>query len=114
MTIFHITNQRQWQLAQAQGFYTTESLMQEGFIHGSTAAQVPTVLAAFYQGKTDLVLLEIEPTLLEAELKWEAPVHPSGQSTDTIADTEKFPHIYGTINLNAVIRVHDLSPSYPV
>ncbi len=108
MTIFHITSQQQWQLAQTQGFYTTESLSQEGFIHASTAEQIPNVLAAFYQGKTDLVLLEIDPALLVSEIRWEAPIHPQGQSTDIILNTEKFPHIYGTINLNAIIAVQVL------
>lgn len=108
MTIFHITSQPQWQRAQTQGFYSTESLSQEGFIHASTAEQVSNVLVVFYQEKTDLVLLEIDPALLVSEIRWEAPVHPQGQSTEIIANTEKFPHIYGIINLNAIIAVQVL------
>jgi uncharacterized protein (DUF952 family) len=38
-------------------------------------------------------------------VKWEAPVHPEGKKTDAIAETEKFPHIYGKINLSAVTVV---------
>jgi uncharacterized protein (DUF952 family) len=105
MTIFHITTEEQWQKAQQQGFYTTESLEKEGFIHASTAEQVPKVLAAFYQGQFNLVLLTIELDKLDAEVRWEAPVHPQGQSVNVIMETEKFPHIYGNINLNAVAFV---------
>lgn len=111
MTIFHITTQEQWQKAQQQGFYTTESLEKEGFIHASTTEQVPQVLAAFYQGQLNLVLLTIDPSLLLSEIQWEAPIHPSGKSTDAIAETEKFPHIYGKINLNAIISCHSLPES---
>ncbi len=106
MTIFHITTQEQWQKAQQKGFYTTESLEKEGFIHASTAEQVPKVLDSFYQGQTDLVLLAIKPEKLESEVKWEAPIHPKTGSQSLIAETEKFPHIYGKINLNAVMLLN--------
>jgi hypothetical protein len=106
MTIFHITTEEQWQKAQERGFYTTESLEKEGFIHASTAEQVPKVLAAFYQGQSNLLLLAIELDKLEAEVRWEAPVHPQDQSVNVIAETEVFPHIYGKINLNEVVMTH--------
>jgi len=105
MTIFHITTEEQWQKAQEQGFYTAESLEKEGFIHASTEEQIPKVLAVFYQGQSNLVLLEIDLEQLEPEVRWEAPVHPKGQSVEEIAETEVFPHIYGKINLNAVTDI---------
>jgi uncharacterized protein (DUF952 family) len=106
MTIFHITTQAQWQNALEQGFYTVNSLETEGFIHASTAKQVPRVFNSFYRDQVDLVLLAIAPEKLESQVKWEAPVHPDGKKTDSITDTEKFPHIYGKINLNAVMVVN--------
>ena len=106
MTIFHITTQSQWQNALEQGFYTVASLETEGFIHASTAEQVSKVFNAFYRDQADLVLLVIAPEKLESLVKWEDPVHPDGKKTDAITETEKFPHIYGKINLNAVTVVN--------
>ena len=106
MTIFHITTESQWQNALEQGFYLADSLEKEGFIHASTAQQVPKVFTAFYADQADLVLLAIAPEKLESPVKWEAPVHPDGKKTDSIPEVEKFPHIYGKINLNAVTVVN--------
>ena len=106
MTIFHITTQAQWQKALEQGFYTVNSLETEGFIHASTAEQVPRVFNAFYADQSDLVLLAIALEKLDSEVKWEAPVHPEGKKADAIRETEKFPHIYGKINLSAVTVVN--------
>jgi len=106
MTIFHITTQAQWQQALEQGFYTVNSLEKEGFIHASTAKQVPRVFNAFYADQADLVLLAIALEKLESEVKWEAPVHPAGKRVESTAETEKFPHIYGRINLSAVTVVN--------
>lgn len=106
MTIFHITTQSQWQNALEQGFYTVNSLETEGFIHASTAEQVPRVFNAFYRDQVDLILLAIAPEKLDSPIKWETPVHPDGKKTDSITETEKFPHIYGKINLNAVTVVN--------
>lgn len=105
MTIFHITTQAQWQKALLQGFYLADSLEKEGFIHASTARQVPKVFSAFYADQADLVLLAIALEKLDSEVKWEAPVHPEGKRADSITETEKFPHIYGKINLSAVTVV---------
>ncbi len=106
MTIFHITTQAQWQNALEQGFYTVNSLETEGFIHASTAEQVPRVFNAFYADQSDLVLLAISSEKLDSPVKWEAPIHPDGKKTDSIPEVEKFPHIYGKINLNAVTVVN--------
>ena len=106
MTIFHITTQAQWKKALEQDFYLSDSLEKEGFIHASTAEQVPRVFNAFYQDQADLVLLAIAPEKLDSPVKWEAPVHPDGKKTDSIPEVEKFPHIYGKINLNAVTVVN--------
>ena len=106
MTIFHITTQAQCQKALEQGFYTVDFQETEGFIHASKAEQVPKVFNAFYRDQTNLVLLVIALEKLESPVKWEAPVHPEGKRADAITETEKFPHIYGKINLSAVTVVN--------
>lgn len=103
--IFHITSRRDWEAAQAKGEYTAESLQTEGFIHCSTPAQILPVAEKFYKGQSDLVLLMIEPALLTSTLNWEAP--SGGTPPPGVPAGDRFPHVYGPINLDAVVNVFD-------
>lgn len=105
--IFHITSRTAWDEAQKRGDYRAESLTTEGFIHCSTLAQVLPVANNFYKGQSGLILLEIEPTLLSAKLKWEPP--SGGLPPVGVPAGDQFPHIYGPINLDAVTRIVDLA-----
>lgn len=104
--IYHITSRAAWKDAQQRGDYRAESLEMEGFIHCSKDSQVLPVAENFYQGQLDLVLLMIDPTLLASELKWEPP--SGGTPPPGVPQGDLFPHVYGPINLNAVVRVFDL------
>jgi uncharacterized protein (DUF952 family) len=68
---------------------------------------VAAVADAFYRGRDDLVLLVIDENRLTSELRWEAP---AGSPARGISPSDKFPHIYGPLNLDAVVRVPDLKP----
>ena len=103
-TIYHITTLAEWEQARAIGLYAPDSLKQEGFIHGSTAAQVERVANSFYLGRAGLVLLAVDTDRLSAPLKWEAPTDPVPPGT---APDARFPHVYGPINVDAVARVVD-------
>jgi uncharacterized protein (DUF952 family) len=94
-TILHITTRDAWAAAQAAGRLTTPSLATEGFIHCSTAAQVEATADRIFAGSGELLLLEIDPARLTAPLRWE-------RATDV---GEDFPHIYGPLNPDAVVRV---------
>lgn len=107
MTIYHITSRAEWGSAQAKGEYVAPSLKSEGFIHCSTAAQVVHVANAFYRGRSGLVLLVLDETGLSSELRWEPPDGPPAAG---ISASDLFPHIYGAINLQAVVRILDLEP----
>lgn len=103
--IYHLTQAKAWEQAQAGGVYRAPSLDDEGFIHASGWEQVLWVANAFYQGLEDVVLLTIDTTLLEAEVRWEAPVHPNDREEEALTlPQDVFPHIYGVINIEAVIR----------
>ena len=104
--IFHITSRIAWNEAQQSGDYRAESLATEGFIHCSTISQVLPVAENFYKSQSRLVLLVIEPVLLSSPLKWEAP--SGGSPPPGVPKGDPFPHIYGSINLDAVIKVVDL------
>ena len=104
--IFHITSRRAWDEAQERGSYQAESLATEGFIHCSTVSQVLPVAENFYKGQQGLVLLAVEPALLSSELKWEPP--SGGTPPPGVSEGDLFPHVYGPINLSAVVKVLDL------
>ena len=104
--IYHITSRRAWVETQERGEYRAESLEDEGFIHCSTSKQVLPVLETFYKGQTDLVLFAIDPARLTSELKWEPP--SGGGPPPGVPEGEPFPHIYGPINLDAIVNVYDL------
>ena len=104
--IFHITPRTAWDDAQHQGNYRAESLATEGFIHCSTISQVLPVAENFYKSQSGLVLLVIEPTLLSSDLIWEPP--SGGSPPPGVPKGDPFPHIYGPINLDAVVKVVDL------
>ena len=104
--IYHITTRGEWQAAQAAGHYSAPSLQKEGFIHCSKLNQVLDVANAFYRTLQDVVLLCIDEGKLAAELKWEEPAHP--EIVEDAPDYPVFPHVYGAINLDAVLKVVDL------
>jgi uncharacterized protein (DUF952 family) len=106
--IYHITSRSAWDAAQQRGAYEAESLHTQGFIHISRINQVLRVANAIYTGQTDLVLLEIDPTQLTEELRYEPP--DSLISAEHQAD-ETFPHLYGMLNLDAVTQVHEFPPN---
>ena len=96
--IAHICDKNEWQAAERAGEYRAASLEDEGFIHCSRPEQILDVANHFYAGAPDLVLLCIDPQLLDAELRWET------------VDEEVFPHLYGPINLIAVKSVRPFTP----
>jgi len=99
--IYHITSQASWSAARKFGVYSADSLMSEGFIHCSEMDQILRVADGYFAGKHGLVILEVDQSRLKSEVHWEA-------GTDK-AD-ELFPHIYGPLNLEAVVRVLDFEP----
>ncbi len=104
--IYHIASRRAWREAQQRGDYRVESLESDGFIHCSTGTQVLPVAEKYYPGQRGLLLLMIDPALLSSDLRWEPPAE--GAPPPGVPEGELFPHIYGPINLNAIVKVLDL------
>lgn len=98
VVIYHITTRQEWNKAKEKGFYVAPSLQTEGFIHCSEAQQVDGVLRRYYQGKNGLLKLTIDIRKLNSELRYE--LAPS--------INENFPHVYGPINIDAVIEVKEI------
>lgn len=96
-TLFHITTRAEADLAQRADEYVPAGYEAERFIHCSYAHQVAAVADQRFKGRTDLVLLEIDRSLLGADVIDE----------NLEGGTEQFPHLYGTLPWSAVRRVHD-------
>ncbi len=105
--ILHIAHRTAWQQSFAGGYYTAPSLYSEGFIHCSTTAQAIETANRLFRNDRDLVLLCIDEEKLEPDVKYEAP---KGTAAHDLRVGEVFPHLYGPINVSAVIRVVDLVP----
>ena len=102
--ILHITTYEEWEKAQLEGEFTAPSLKSEGFIHCSTIEQAADTANIFFKGQKGLALLCIDENKLKSECKYENPT--TGGKHEPGAGN-LFPHIYGTINISALIKAVD-------
>ncbi len=93
MLIYHIVLPDVWDDAKFKTFYEAASLAAEGFIHCSYKDQLEGVIDRYYADAKALVILSIDSNLLTSPLVSE----PS-------TNNEPYPHIYGPINVDAVIN----------
>ena len=100
MMIFHITKRIEWEEAVRAGEYRAASLNDQGFIHCSTPEQVVRVANFLFAGQCGLVLLCIDVEKLEAKVEYE----------NCEGGIDLFPHVYGIINMEAVVDVVDFNP----
>jgi len=101
--LVHLCSNDEWRSAQAGGELRPESLDVSGFVHLSTPEQVHLPANRLYSGRTDLVLLRIDPAQLTSPVRWEP-----GVASDP--DAMLFPHLYGELPVNAVINVTPYRP----
>ncbi|MBN1984453.1 MAG: DUF952 domain-containing protein [Chitinivibrionales bacterium] len=104
--ILHITTRREWSVAAENGAYTAPSLQTEGFIHCSKPEQVADTANAFFRNQKGLVLLCIDEKMLKSEYRFEKPAGAPG-SIANHDENDLFPHVYGPLNTDAVIRIVD-------
>ena len=92
--IFHLTYKHAWEAARSAGEYAAPSLAEEGFIHCSKdVLQLLKVAARLYPGETGLMVLDVDLEELKSPLK-----------NDPSRSGEIYPHIYGMLNADAVVR----------
>ena len=97
--IYHVTSGKAWQEARKGSEYKAESLEKEGFIHCCELRQLRGVLQRYYSGKKGMIALVIDTDLLTSPVNYETSSSVS----------ELFPHIYGAINVDAVVDTYQLS-----
>ena len=103
LTLLHLTTPATWRVALQAGSLVTSSLVGDGFIHLSAPAQVHLPANRLYAGRTDLVLLHVEPARLSSPIRWEPGVPGD-------PDAMVFPHLYGPLPVTAVISVTSYEP----
>ncbi len=109
--IFHLITPGLWQQTESREDYSPASLNTERFIHCAKFSQVLGVANTFYHEHPILMMLVIETQNLVAPLRWEAPVHPRPEKIIDVAPQETFPHLYGPLNLDAVVATIQLEKS---
>ncbi len=93
--IYKICSQSEWDQAVKVELYSgSQDDERDGFIHLSTWEQVPGTLEKHFKGQQDLLLIAVDETKIKEHLKYE----PS-------RDGDLFPHLYGQLQLDAVIWV---------
>ena len=96
--LYKICPQALWRQAERAGvFRGSEVDRRDGFIHFSTAAKVAGTAAKHFAGQGDLLLVRVDGAKLGSRLRWE----PSRGGV-------LFPHLYGDLDLTAVLKVEPL------
>jgi uncharacterized protein (DUF952 family) len=96
--LYHLCLKEDWSTAQAaEGYYGSQKDKSDGFIHMSTAEQVQRSAGRYYEKNPNLILLEVDPTKVVGEIKWE----PSSRG-------ELYAHIYGHIPHDAISNASPL------
>ena len=99
LSIYKVCPASAWREAEREGVYrgSTDDL-RDGFLHFSTASQVPETVQKHFFGQRALFLVEVDGDALGAALRWERS-----------RNNELFPHLYGELDLGAVISVTNLN-----
>ncbi len=96
---YKLVDGREWQAARAEGVYCGSVLDRaDGFIHLSTAEQLPGTATRHYAGRSDLRLVAVDLAALGDSVRWE----PSRGG-------DLFPHIHGDLPLTAAGPVRGLA-----
>ena len=96
--VYKICTAREWAQAVRQGRYTGSAVdAKDGFIHFSTARQAAETARRHFAGQSGLVLVTVDPALLQADLTWEAS-----------RNGDLFPHLYGPLPTDTATGVRPL------
>ncbi len=95
--IFHITDVNSWNKQRTDTHF--KGNQSDGFIHASTSSQLQRTREKYFAGRSKLLLLTIDPLKVTPEIRFE----------DLQQEGQLYPHIYGDLNLDAVIKVEEVT-----
>jgi uncharacterized protein (DUF952 family) len=101
-TLVHMCGLDEWARARSRGAIDPDA--GAAFIHLSAPEQVHLPANRLYRGRDDLVLLHVDPALLDSPVRWEP-----GVPTDP--ESMLFPHLYGPLPVRAVTAVTAYRPA---
>lgn len=103
--IYHLVPEPDFARDTADGFYRPPSLATEGFVHCTAGEETAMAVANDYYANVTvpLLLLKIEVAKVQPRVVFEAPAHAADAGTEHLAMAALFPHVYGGINLDAVV-----------
>jgi uncharacterized protein (DUF952 family) len=93
--LYHLISPQEWESVKEKTHYKPKSLESEGFIHLSTYEQFKETYNRYYSGQ-EILVLEIDETKVTHEIKYEENDHGI------------FPHLFGPLNIEAVIGIERL------
>jgi uncharacterized protein (DUF952 family) len=91
--IYHFINKSDLARDLGADALTMASLESEGFIHCSTLKQVIGVANFIAPYDEEMLLLEIDESLVKPEIRYE----------NLEGESRKFPHVYGPVNRDAIV-----------
>ncbi len=95
MIIYHITSPAIWNTGKKQNGFTAPSLDTVGYIHCCEKEQIAFVLENWFIDQSGLELIAIETEKLDSKIVFE-----NLEGGETL-----FPHVYGPINLSAIVNI---------
>lgn len=99
MLIYKILRPSEWAALRSDGRTTGAPVdIADGFVHFSTAAQLPGTLAKHFADEDDLTLLACDAQALGDDLRWE----PSRGG-------DLFPHLYRVLKMTDILWTRDIT-----
>ena len=108
--IFHIVLESEFRAQLDADAYRPVDLAEVGFVHCAARPSVLPIAEEFFSDVPGpLVLLEIDPTKLVSEVRYETAAPIAGVGFSGPSSAPEFPHIYGPVAREAIRRVGVLS-----
>jgi uncharacterized protein (DUF952 family) len=99
--LYKILTKNEWSIAQKSGLIEVEIDQKDGFIHLSTARQLPGTLSLYFADYDSLFLLKLNLSQRAEGLVYEAPSASSGRGG-------LFPHLYSELGIDQIAQVWEI------
>jgi uncharacterized protein (DUF952 family) len=93
MLIYILVRPSSWALAVDSGLFYERSLSNEGFIHASSWRQLDRVANHYFADTNELLLIGVDPAQVKPPIRWEI----------SASTGDRYPHIYGPLNVDATV-----------
>lgn len=107
--IYHILTLEDFKDCTKGDCYRSRTFEEDGFIH--CTPDEPTslhVLEDYFAEASErnlVLIIGIDTSRLRSEVRYESPVPVQGMRTSDLTNGILFPHIYGSVNIDAVVGV---------